>query len=301
MAEDMKKSSTIGGLMLESRKKLSDAGIENAAGEVRDIMMHLLGVGSAKLFMMETETPSDKVEEIFSSIIEKRCTHYPIQYILGSTCFLGYDFLCRENVLIPRFDTENLVAAAISAVSGRTEPLRVLDMCTGSGCIGISYFLEREKLGVSDCVTLTDISKDALALARDNARKLTGCLAEDEMSPGITVKHSDLFEGLTGNRYDVFLTNPPYIPTDVCDTLMKDVRDYEPRLALDGESDGLAFYRKIIDEMGEYLNEGAHIFMEIGYDQYPAVSELLSARGYNDIDVIRDLNGLDRVVSCVKR
>ena len=300
MAEDRKKDSTIGGLMRTGRNILQEAGIENASGEVRDIMMHLLGASPAKLFVMETETAPEKIEEIFSSIIEKRSTHYPIQYILGSTCFMGYDFLCRENVLIPRFDTENLVAAAVNAVKAENRPLRVLDMCTGSGCIGISFFLERQKLGVDDCVTLTDISQDALNLARENARKLTREPAIDEKSPGITIKRSNLFEELEGNVYDVFLTNPPYIPTDVCDTLMKDVKDYEPRLALDGEADGLAFYRRIIDDMGGYLNEGAHIFMEIGYDQYPAVRDMLEAHGYNDIDVIRDLNGLDRVVSCVK-
>ena len=119
MAEDMRKEQTIGTLMREGRKKLVSAGIENAAGEVRDIMMHLLGIDSSKLFMAETETVNAAIGDMFSSIIEKRCTHYPLQYLLGSTCFMGYDFLCRENVLIPRFDTENLVAAAVDAGADR--------------------------------------------------------------------------------------------------------------------------------------------------------------------------------------
>ena len=300
MAEDMRKEQTIGALMREGRKKLDSAGIENAAGEVRDIMMHLLGIDSSKLFMAETETVNAAIGDMFSSIIEKRCTHYPLQYLLGSTCFMGYDFLCRENVLIPRFDTENLVAAAVEAVKDVKTPLKVLDMCTGSGCIGISFFLERKRLGVADYVTVTDISEDALALARDNARKLVGETVID-IRQGISVCKSDLFEALEGKKYNVFLTNPPYIPTDVCDTLMSDVKDYEPRLALDGEADGLAFYRRIIEGMGNHLEDGAYIFMEIGYDQYPAVRDILDSHGYIDIDVIRDLNGLDRVVSCRRR
>ena len=286
---------TIGELLKCGADTLCGAGIENYSGEVRDIIMHLMGYSASELFMHSTDEADPAVSQKFSDMIRKRCTHYPLQYILGETCFMGYTFKCRENVLIPRYDTENLVAAAAESINS-PDSLQVLDMCTGTGCIGISFYMERLKKGVRDKVTLADISDDAIAAATEN-RKLFGesCIEDVE------IIKTDLFSGLGGRKYDVLLSNPPYIPTEECDKLETDVRDYEPRLALDGDIDGLSFYKRIISEMGEYLNDNSYIYMEIGYDQYEGVRKLMEDAGYDDISLIKDLNGLDRVVSCRKR
>ncbi len=286
---------TISELLKSGADTLCGVGIENYSGEVRDIIMHLTGYSASELFIHSTDEADPAVSQKFSEMIRKRCTHYPLQYILGETCFMGYTFKCMENVLIPRYDTENLVAAAADSIRSR-ESLQVLDMCTGTGCIGISYYMERLKQEVRDKVTLADISDHAIAAATEN-RKLFGesCLED------IEIIKTDLFSGLSGRKYDVLLSNPPYIPTEECDRLETDVRDYEPRLALDGDIDGLAFYKRIISEMGEYLNDNAYIYMEIGYDQYEGVRKLMEDAGYVDIALIKDLSGLDRVVSCRKR
>ena len=281
---------TIGLLMRTGFRRLEEAGIENAFGEARDIMLHLLECQPVKLFLMEEEPASEDLKLDYMSIIEERTKHIPLQYLLGETCFMGYDFLCRENVLIPRFDTENLVEAALDAASSMEKKnLRVLDMCTGTGCIGISYFLERKKEGFDDKVTLVDISEYAIELAKDNAEKL---------SADVEIVRSDLFSGLHEEKFDMILSNPPYIPTIECETLMEEVKDYEPRLALDGDDDGLKFYRNIISGMKPYLQDKAYVIFEIGCDQYEAVKSMLNEAGYTDVKCIKDLSGLDRCVVC---
>jgi release factor glutamine methyltransferase len=283
---------TIGELVRKGMLRLKDSDIDNYAGEARDLIMFLTGYNAAALFMHDGDEVSLDLSEQYDSMIDKRCTHYPIQYLMGETCFMGYNFKCRENVLIPRFDTENLVEAAVESVKDR-DSLKVLDMCTGTGCIGLSFYMERLKQGVRDKVTLADISDHALSLARDNRDSFSDIHIED-----IEVIKTDLFSELEGRRYDVLLSNPPYIPTEVCDELEKDVRDFEPRLALDGDRDGLSFYRRIISGMKDYLSVGAVIFMEIGCEQFEDVKKLMMDEGYGYISLIKDLSGLDRVVSC---
>ena len=283
---------TIGELLRKGMLRLKDSDIDNYAGEARDLIMFLTGYNAAALFMHDGDEVSPDLSEQYDSMIDKRCTHYPIQYLMGETCFMGYNFKCRENVLIPRFDTENLVEAAVESVKDR-DSLKVLDMCTGTGCIGLSFYMERLKQGVRDKVTLADISDHALSLAKDNRDSFSDIHIED-----IEVIKTDLFSELEGRRYDVLLSNPPYIPTEVCDELEKDVRDFEPRLALDGDRDGLSFYRRIISGMKDYLSVGAVIFMEIGCEQFEDVKKLMMDEGYGYISLIKDLSGLDRVVSC---
>lgn len=246
----------------------------------------------------------------FVRFIRLRERRIPLQQIIGHQEFMGLDFLVNEHVLIPRQDTEVLVEtvledlksgavrAADSAVggqkrsqeSGRIEeakPLRILDMCAGSGCIGIS--LERlAPIAVS--VLGADISDEALKVAEQNGRQL-GC-------ERYRICKSDLFEQIEGT-FEVIVSNPPYIATAVIDTLDAEVKDHEPHLALDGEADGLAFYRRLAAESPGYLTENGRIFFEIGYDQGVAVSELLREAGFRDVRVIRDLAGLDRVVTAV--
>lgn len=255
----------------------------------------------------------------FVQFIHLREQRIPLQQITGHQEFMGLDFLVNEHVLIPRQDTEVLVetvledlrSAAVpegcrhtaagencSVGDGRktspgncqsetSEPLRILDMCAGSGCIGISL----ERLAPMPVSVLgADVSDEALKVAAANGRRL-GC----ERYRGCK---SDLFAQIEGS-FDVIVSNPPYIATAVIDTLDVEVKDHEPRLALDGEADGLTFYRRLAAEAPEYLADGGRMYLEIGYDQGEAVSGLLREVGFSEVRVIRDLAGLDRVVAAV--
>ena len=193
---------------------------------------------------------------------------------------MGLTFKVNEHVLIPRQDTEILVEEAMRYLS---DGMRILDICTGSGCILLSllkYSNECEGLGV-------DISDDALAVARENAQNL-GLEAE--------FRHSDLLEKVEG-KFDMIVSNPPYIETAVIDTLMPEVREHEPMLALDGREDGLYFYRRIVEQCTSYMTRGARLFFEIGYDQGEAVKDMMIHKGFCEVEIIKDYAGLDRVVT----
>ena len=201
---------------------------------------------------------------------------------------MGYEFLVNDQVLVPRQDTENLVEEAYRHIKEKLkkEPnkkVQVLDVCTGSGCILLSLMKlcgQIEGNGV-------DISEGALEVARQNGERLKA---------DAVFRKSDLFENVEG-AYDIIVSNPPYIRTDVIETLSEEVRLHEPYQALDGKADGLYFYRRIITEARSYLKPGGHIFFEIGYDQGEAVKNLLLEDGYTDVEVHQDLAGLDRVVT----
>ncbi len=231
---------------------------------------------------------SERLER-FRQMTELRSRHIPLQQLTGHQEFMGLDFLVNEHVLIPRQDTETLVEAVLRDLEGRSGEQRILDLCTGSGCIGISL----ERLApVPVSVLGADISGEALSVARENSRRLNCTQFE--------LCRSDLFDRIEGT-FDLIVSNPPYIPSAVIETLDEEVRLHEPRLALDGESDGLAFYRRIVKESVRFLREGGRIYLEIGYDQGAAVRELLSAGGFSDIRIIRDLSGLDRVAAAAWR
>ena len=282
---------TIGGLIAKGTRILTDAGIENSQAEARHLLSHYLDMDMAAMYA----NLSDEVDEFtamrYAKSISKRATHYPYQYILGFTYFLDYTFFCEEGVLIPRYDTEGLVLKAIEMAPDKD--IDVLDMCTGTGCIGISYYLMRSRDGYDDNVTLADISEDALELAKKNAR---------ELGAHIDIIKTDLFEELKNEkgrpikRYDMILSNPPYIKTSDMKNLIKDVRDYEPRLALEAGADGLRFYRRIIAEALNFLKDGGRLIMEIGYDQYMEVEELMREAGFKEIYKMKDMSGLDRVI-----
>lgn len=230
---------------------------------------------------MEEELSEEQVHE-YEIALKKRAERVPLQYIVGETEFMGLRFKVNSNVLIPRQDTETLVEEALKVV----EPgMRVLDMCTGSGCIIISILHN-----ASDVTGMAvDISKQALNVAKENAKM-------NEVA--VLFERSDMFDNVTGT-FDVIVSNPPYIPTEVIPKLMPEVRDFEPMDALDGKEDGLYFYRRIADECKKYLNPGGRILVEIGYDQGEAVSELFAQAGLSDVKVIKDLAKNDRVVSGV--
>lgn len=227
---------------------------------------------------MEDDMTAEQVKE-YESVIKKRTEHIPLQYITGEQEFMGLPFYVNSSVLIPRQDTETLVEQAIK----RAHPgMRILDMCTGSGCIIISILKnvkDVEGLGI-------DISKQALAVAKENAKR-------NEVP--VTFERSDLFEYVT-EEFDMIVSNPPYIPTKDIATLMPEVAEFEPITALDGKEDGLYFYRRIVEQSAEYLRSGGYLLFEIGCEQGADVSEMMRHAGYTEVEVIKDLAHNDRVV-----
>ena len=218
--------------------------------------------------------------EKYMALIERRASHIPLQQITGEQEFMGFSFMVNDSVLIPRQDTEILVEEACR----RTRPgMRVLDLCTGSGCIIISL----AKLCPGIRAEASDFSGEALQVARENGARL-----------GVQIKwhKGDLFSEIQ-DRYDVIVSNPPYIPTAQIQTLSEEVRLHEPYQALDGKEDGLYFYREIAGRAKHYLKPEGWLLFEIGWDQAPEVKEILKKSGFSEIQVKKDLAGLDRVVS----
>ena len=273
------KLSELYGLFVDT---LNKSGFAEAESDSRLIFEYIVGIDRVKLTLEGDRELEPGVEEKLKAALAKRLTHMPVQYITGYQNFMGLEFMVSKDVLIPRMDTETLVEEVLRLGLSN---VRVLDICTGSGCILLSilkYVYGSSGVGV-------DISDDALGVAKANSEAL-----------GIdaTFIKSDMFENIPKDeRFDIVVSNPPYIRSDVIGTLMSEVKDYEPLLALDGSEDGLKFYRIIADEASEYLNNGGMLFLEIGYDQGAEVSALLSAAGFTDVEVIKDLSGLDRVVS----
>lgn len=228
---------------------------------------------------MEEDMPEEQLSE-YEIALKKRAEHVPLQYIVGETEFMGLKFKVNSNVLIPRQDTETLVEEVLKVVR---PGMKVLDMCTGSGCIIISILHN-----VSDVEGYaTDISKQALNVAKENARL-------NDVS--VMFERSDLFDNIRGT-FDIIVSNPPYIRTEEIVRLMPEVQSFEPMEALDGKEDGLYFYREIAAKCKEFLNPDGRVLFEIGYDQGADVSELLREAGFKEIRVIKDLARNDRVVT----
>ena len=249
----------------------------------------LVALAVSTLILLMAEEVTEKQAQRLHAYVTERMTHKPCQYILGTQEFMGYEFATAEEVLIPRPETELLVEEACRiAENWKDTPdgrkRRVLDLCCGSGCIGISFSKLRHG---RDLVELADISDAAIALTKKNRERLQADCA---------VIQTDLFMQIEG-KYDMIVSNPPYIRTDEIPKLMAEVRDFEPHLALDGKADGLYFYDKIIREAREYLYEDGYILFEIGQDQLDAVRGLLVENGYTDIKGIKDYAGLDRIVT----
>ncbi len=261
-------------------QRLKEAQLEEAQLDARLLLEEICGTDHNTLLCHGDREVSEKEEEQYRKTIEQRAQHVPLQHILGYQDFMGLRFHVNEHVLIPRQDTEILVEEAMRYLH---DGMRILDLCTGSGCILLSllhYSNDCEGTGV-------DISKEALQVAALNA-ELLGIKAD--------FLKSDLYEKVTG-KFDLLVSNPPYIERKAIPTLMEEVREYDPYIALDGGEDGLDFYRRIIGGAQDYLKRGGQILMEIGSGQAKAVSELLREAGFKEIDVCRDFAGLDRVVS----
>ena len=265
---------------LMGMQKLKEAEIGEAQLDARLLLEEVCGTDHNTLLCHGDREMSEAEEEQYRKALEQRAVHVPLQHLLGYQDFMGLRFQVNEYVLIPRQDTEILVEEAMRYLH---DGMRILDLCTGSGCILLSllhYSNDCEGTGV-------DISKEALQVAALNA-ELLGIKAD--------FLKSDLYEKVTG-KFDLLVSNPPYIERKVIPTLMEEVREYDPYIALDGGEDGLDFYRRIIGGAQDYLKRGGQILMEIGSGQAQAVSELLREAGFKEIDVCRDFAGLDRVVS----
>ena len=267
------------------KQELEKEQIADAALDARLLLEYVCHTNRNDLIVHGERVLDDIEWTCFQAYIEKRAKHIPLQQMLHKQEFMGLDFYVNEHVLIPRQDTEILVEEVMRELH---DGMRILDVCTGSGCILLSllhYSNDCQGVGV-------DLSREALQVARENAKRL-------DLESRTTLLESDLFAQVEG-CFDIIVSNPPYIRHDVIQTLMPEVREHEPLMALDGGEDGLLFYRQIIAQAGKYLTRGGSLYLEIGYDQAVAVSELMEAHGYTDVTVIKDYAGMNRVVHGVK-
>ncbi len=259
--------------------QLSEAGIEEASLDARLLLEEICGTDRNDMLVHGEKEVTQGQETRYREWISKRKSHIPLQYITGYQEFMGLRFKVTSDVLIPRQDTEILVEEVMRYLH---DGMHILDLCTGSGCILLSLLHYS-----NDCVGVgSDISEKALSVATENSQN---------QYEEVTFIQGDLFENIEG-KYEIIVSNPPYIKTQVIKTLMEEVKDHEPMEALDGKADGLYFYKRIINEAENYLYPGGMLFFEIGCEQAADVSDYMTKAGYCEVTVCKDLAGLDRVV-----
>lgn len=277
-------------LHLEIGESLKLAGIEQPRREAALILAHLLGLTRAGVYT-EAEKPVDPERAgMIHELARRRAAHEPLAYLLGETEFAGLTFEVGPGVLIPRPDSEILVETGLAACDRLTgNPLRILDICTGTGCVGISLVGQLRQKGKPVLLWLTDVDPTAADYARRN-------LLRHQLADGGKLEIADLWPADPGLRWDLIVANPPYIASPVMETLMPEVRCHEPVTALDGGPDGLLFYRRLIAGAAARLNPGGCLLLEHGYDQAEAVAGLIQDNGcYHLISAIRDYGGQPRV------
>ena len=279
-------------LLTQGTQLLMNAGIEEARLDAWLLLEYTADISRAWYYAHPESEVNEEIVSEYLSLCQKRAEHIPLQHLTHQACFMGYDFYVDERVLVPRQDTEVLAEEALHQLRNMRNP-RILDMCTGSGCLLLSLLME-----LPDATgTGVDISAAALAVAERNRKNL-------ELEKRAVLVQSDTFSGdyfqkNSGNislEYDMLISNPPYIATEEIETLMEEVRLHDPRKALDGMEDGLYFYRKITAEAGRYLKPGGWLLYEIGCTQGEAVSTMMKAAGFTGVQIVKDLPGLDRVV-----
>lgn len=283
-AEGLKMEKTIRELLNEANQILKKAGIESYVLDAQLLMCKVLDQNKLSLMMNAFDiVPSDKAEE-FMNLVKKRQTRCPIAYLLGTTEFMNIDFAVEEGVLIPRPDTEILVEEVLKHIE-KYEELDICDLCCGSGAIGITIAEYR----INTKVDLLDIDDTPKRVTTKNIKSF-------ELENRAKFIQSDLFSGIGEKKYDIIVSNPPYIREEVIETLMDDVKNFEPHLALSGGEDGLIFYRRITQDSVKLLKRKAILAFEIGHDQAEEVKTLMEENGFKNISVVKDLAGLDRVV-----
>lgn len=265
-------------LIINGAKKLKENKIEDSSIIANVLAQRIFNIDKIQIVINDKELEEAKIIE-YNKSIEKIIKGVPLQYITNYQEFMGYKFYVDENVLIPQPDTETLVQEVIQIAQNK-ENVKILDMCTGSGCIGISLAKELKNAQI----TLSDVSKQALEVASKNA-KING------VENNIKIIQSDMFTNIN-EKYDIIVSNPPYIETEVIKTLDKAVQN-EPHLALDGGEDGLEFYRILMQEGMKNLNKNGYLCMEIGYDQKQKVMALIKE---NEAYCKKDLAGNDRII-----
>ena len=261
-------------------KLLEEKNFKDAKSDILLLIYEIFDFDFSKWTMYKYDEIEDILKlDTLNEYVKKRIVHMPIQYILNKAYFCGLPLYVNENVLIPRFDTEVLVEEVLK-ISKKDKSKRILDICTGSGAIAIAL----KKLGGFERVDALDISDKALEVAKRNA---------NELDLDINFLKSDMFSSLTcENKYDIIVSNPPYIQSDVVDTLESEVKDFEPRLALDGDVDGMKFYKIIAENYENYLADNGVLALEIGYDEADDIRALFEGK---NVVIKKDLANLDRV------
>ena len=291
-------------MLTMGEKQLMDSDIADATRDCKILYCYMMDIPFSKIILEYQKVLQDRLCDKYFELIDRRSKGEPVQYIMGCQEFMGLEFIVNENVLIPRQDTETLVEDALEIINTGTlrgedmdvkrKEWDILDLCTGSGAIGVSLARIANKVNV----TCSDISEGAIKVAKENAQK-------HGVTKSMKFEQGDLFKPFNKHfrkqKFDMIISNPPYIKSSVIPTLQKEVCEHEPLSALDGGESGLDFYERIVSGVGSHLKKGGVLLMEIGNDQGEAVSGLLSRNGeFTSIRVLKDLAQRDRIVFAKK-
>ena len=291
-------------MLTMGEKQLMDSDIADATRDCKIIYCYMMDIPFSKIILEYQEVLQDRLCDKYFELIDRRSKGEPVQYIMGSQEFMGLEFIVNEYVLIPRQDTESLVEDALEIINTGTlrgedmdvkrKEWDILDLCTGSGAIGVSLARIANKVNV----TCSDISEGAIKVAKENAQK-------HGVAKSVKFEQGDLFKPFSKHfrkqKFDMIISNPPYIKSSVIPTLQKEVCEHEPLSALDGGESGLDFYERIVSGVGSHLRKSGVLLLEIGHDQGEAVSGLLSRNGdFTSIRVLKDLANRDRIVFAKK-
>ena len=291
-------------MLTMGEKQLMDSDIADATRDCKILYCYMMDIPFSKIILEYQNMLQDRLCEKYFELIDRRSSGEPVQYIMESQEFMGFEFIVNENVLIPRQDTETLVEDALEIINTGTlrgedmdvkrKEWDILDLCTGSGAIGVSLARIANKVNV----TCSDISEGAIKVAKENAQK-------HGVAKSVKFEQGDLFKPFSKHfrkqKFDMIISNPPYIKSSVIPTLQKEVCEHEPLSALDGGESGLDFHERIVSGVGGHLRKGGVLLLEIGHDQGEAVSGLLSRNGdFTSIRVLKDLANRDRIVFAKK-
>ena len=291
-------------MLTMGEKQLMDSDIADATRDCKILYCYMMDIPFSKIILEYQEVLQDRLCDKYFELIDRRSKGEPVQYIMGSQEFMGLEFIVNENVLIPRQDTETLVEDALEIINMGTlrgedmdvkrKEWDILDLCTGSGAIGVSLARIANKVNV----TCSDISEGAIKVAKENAQK-------HGVAKSVKFEQGDLFKPFSKHfrkqKFDMIISNPPYIKSSIIPTLQKEVCEHEPISALDGGESGLDFYERIVSGVGGHLRKSGVLLLEIGHDQGEAVSGLLSRNGeFTSIRVLKDLANRDRIVFAKK-